>query len=228
MAIQKTEAIVLRRQEIRETSLILVALTRDLGKIHGLVKGVRGSGAAVPWVLEPLTLQAVVLYERRRSSLSLVSHCDLLDPFDAIRRDLTRTAYACLALDLVEAVTERWDPHPEIFKLLLDTLRALTQGMCPRLSLTFMEAHLLRFSGIFPPLDSLPLSAGARLSLQQILKTSPDRMGRLGFHRSVEKEMRRTLQGIYRSVLDRELRSLNFLNAIGLEALNEVPAIEAA
>ena len=89
---QKTEAIILRRQEIRETSLILIAFTRDLGKIHGLVKGVRGARAAVPWYLEPLTRQAIVVYERRRSAISLISSFDLMDAFDPIRRDLTKTA----------------------------------------------------------------------------------------------------------------------------------------
>ena len=111
---QKTEGIILRRREIRETSLILITYTRDLGKIHGLVKGVRGAASAVPWYLEPLTLQTMVLYERRRSPWSLVSACDLLDAFDPIRRDLTRISYASFCLDAVDSLTESGDPHPEI------------------------------------------------------------------------------------------------------------------
>ena len=47
MSLQKTEAILLRRQEVRETSLMLVAFSRQLGKVQGLVKGVRGARAAL-------------------------------------------------------------------------------------------------------------------------------------------------------------------------------------
>src|SRR3989338_5093583 len=113
---RKTEGIVLKRQEVRETSLILTLYTRDLGKILGLVKGVRGMRAAVPWYLEPFSLQSIVVYERRRSPWALVSVCDLLEPFDGIRRDLNRTAYAAYCADLVDAMTELSDPHPGIFR----------------------------------------------------------------------------------------------------------------
>ena len=139
MAIQKTEAIILRRQEIRETSLILIAFTRDLGKIQGLVKGVRGGRVAVPWYLEPMTFQSLVLYERRRSPWVLVSACDLLHAFDPIRRDLVRTAYASLFLDLVDMMTEIGDPHPEIFFLLQAGLKALENGADPRCAARFLK-----------------------------------------------------------------------------------------
>lgn len=217
MAMHKTEAIVLRRQEIRETSLILIVFTRDLGKIHGLVKGVRGARAAVPWYLEPLTHQSVILYERRRSPLSLISSFDLLDAFDPIRRDLTRTAYASFCLDLVDAMTEVSDPHPEVFHLLLAVLRALAQGADCASMARFLEAHLLKRSGFLPDPEGLPLSAGGKLSLRQILETPLDRLKRLGLARSVENELRLALRNLFRWTSDRELKARLFLNALGLE-----------
>ncbi len=217
MSLQKTEAIVLRRQEVRETSLLLVAFSRDLGKIHGLVKGVRGARAAVPWYLEPLTLQAMVLYERRRSPVCLISACDLLDAFDPIRRDLTRLAYAGFCMDCVEAMTENGDPHPEIFHLLLGSLRALGDGADPRSTARFLEAHLLKASGLLPPPDSLPLSAGGKLSLQQILQTSLAEKKRPPLVRAVEEELRALFHRFLRSAMERELKSRIFLAALGLE-----------
>ncbi len=221
MAIQKTEAIILRRQEIRETSLLVIAFTRDLGKVHGLVKGVRGSAGAAPGYLEPLTLQAMVLYERRRSPWSLVSGCDLIDAFDPIRRDLTRLSYAGFCLDAVDAVTENGDPHPEIFHLLLNSLKALGSGNDPRSVARFLEAHLLRTVGVLPDLDSLGLSPGSRLSLQQILQTSSEKMGRLRLTHGVEQELQRILVGLFRNVLERDLRSRAFLAALDLEGVDD-------
>ena len=217
MALQKTEAILLRRQEVRETSLMLVAFSRDLGKFHGLVKGVRGARAAVPWFLEPLTLQSVILYERRRSPWVLVSAFDLLDPFDAVRRDLVRTAYAGFCLDLTDAMTETGDPHPEIFELLLAALRGLGQGADPRSMARCLEVRLLSASGLLPEADALGLTPGAALSLQQILQTPLERINRLRLARPVEEELRVTSQRRLHGVLNRELKSRNFLQALGLE-----------
>ena len=217
MAIQKTEGIILRRQEIRETSLILTAFTRDLGKIQGVAKGVRGLRASACWYLEPLTLQAMVLYERRRSPWALISSCDLIDAFDPIRRDLTRLSYATLCLDLVDAMTANSDPHPEIFQLLLATLRALEQGADSRSAARFFEAHLMKASGLLPEPTSMTLSAGGRLSLQQILGTSSEQITRLRLSQAVEEELRRMLHGLFCNVITHELKSRTFLSTIGLE-----------
>ncbi len=216
MAVVKTEALILRRQEVRETSLMLVAFTRELGKIHGLVKGVRGARAAVPWFLEPLTLQTIVLYERRRSPVSLVSHCDLLNAFDPIRRDLVKTAYASYCLDLTDAMMELADPHPEVFELLLAVLKSLEQGNDPRSMARFLETRLLKVSGLLPE-EPANLSPGGRLAFRQILETSPDRISVFRLSRAVEEELRGTLHRLFRGVLDRELKSRSFLYALALE-----------
>ena len=220
MAIVKTEAIILRRQEVRETSLLLIAFTRDLGKIQGLVKGVRGVGTAVPWYLEPLTLQSIVLYERKRSSTSLISACDLIDAFEPIRRDFVKVSYASLCLDLVDALTEILDPHPEIFELLLGALKALAQEGDPRSVARYLEAQLLKASGLLPEGKSLALSPGGTLSLEQIFKTPPDRIGRLRLSRAVEEELKATLYRLLLNAVGRPLKSRNFLQAVALEGLN--------
>ena len=218
MAIQKTEAIILRRQEVRETSLMLTAYSRHLGKFQGLVKGVRGGRAAVPWYLEPLTLQAVVLYERRRSPWVLVSACDLIDGFEPIRRDLARTAYATCCLELVDEMTGVGDSHPEIFHCLLSVLRgmALPGADLPTL-LRFMEIHLLRASGLLPKTEGLAISPAAQNAFRKILNTPFPQAGALRMEREAELPLRRLLQGLLRRALERDLRSRLFLLSLGLE-----------
>lgn len=222
--IQKTEGIILRRSEIRETSVLLIAYTRDFGKIQGLVKGVRGSRAAVPWVLEPLTLQSLVLYERRRSPWVLVSSCDLVDPFEPILRDLTKISYASYFLDLVDQMTEPMDSHPEIFHLLLSILRALEEGADGRSMARFMETHLLKSSGLLPGTKALPLSPGAKMSFDQILATPFARAGRFRLTQAVEMELRTLLQRLLQRALEKELKSRLFLNALKLETFEALPA----
>ena len=218
MALRKTEAVILRRQEIRETSLMLIAFSRDLGKFQGLVKGVRGARAAVPWYLEPLTLQSVVLYERRRSPWALVSSCDLIDPFDALRRDFRRTAYGALMLDLVDAMTEVGESHPDLFAPLVSLLRALGEVQEPRVLIVALEARLLQGAGLLPPIANLTLSAEAKRSLQEILQILPAPPS-AAWQRFFGKtdELGRLLDALVRRALGRELKSRMFLYSLGLE-----------
>lgn len=218
MSIQKTEGIILRRQEIRETSLMLTVYTRHLGKVQGLVKGVRGARAAVPWYLEPLTLQNIILYERRRSAWALISSCDLVDAFDPIRRDFERTAYAAYGLDLVDAFTGVNDPHPEIFHLLLRVLTGLGRSANPAVLLRYLEIHLLKVSGLLPDIGRISLSAEGRKAFQGILEISPDAVAEIELSPSVEWDLRQRLHGLLRGTLERELKSRSFLMAAGLES----------
>ena len=106
MAIQKSYGIVLRRQELRETSVILTFYTADFGKIKGVLRGVRGSrqqcaGAAH----EVCALDEVVFYERKISDFFTVSQCDLVEFFSPVRASLERLAYAAYMAELTDSVT---------------------------------------------------------------------------------------------------------------------------
>lgn len=217
MAIQKTEAIVLRRQEVRETSLMLTAYSRHLGKFQGLVKGVRGSRAAVPWYLEPLTLQSVVLYERRRSPWMLVSACDLIDGFEPVRQDLACTAYAIYCLDLVDSMTSLHDPHPEIFEALLAVLKGLeSPDADPATLARFLEIHLLRASGLLPKTEALAVPPAVKEAFRKLLNTPFPQAASLRLDRQTELPLHRLLQGLVRCALERDLRSSGFLHSIAL------------
>lgn len=218
MAIHKTEAVILRRQEVRETSVVLTAYSRHLGKFQGLVKGARGARSAVPWCLEPVTLQSIILYERRRSPWALVTGCDLLEPFDAIRRDLNRTAYASFCLEMVEAMTGAGDPSAELYELLVGVLRVLEAGGPPRRLARLLEARLLRVCGLLPDLNSLALGAEPKALLQQLLSTPLGAVAGIQATPAAEEGLRRFLQGLCRNVLQRELKSRAFLYSIGLES----------
>lgn len=196
---------------------MLTCFTRDMGKIQGLVKGVRGARAAVPWYLEPLTLQHLVVYERRRSPWALIGASDLIDGFAPLRRDLERTAYALLFLDLADAMTEVKDPHPELFDLLLVCLRALEKGGEPRATTRFFEARLLRICGHLAEPGALALSEGSRAALRRLLEAPLSAAGTVALSAPEEMEIRRLLNGLFHRVLERELKTRMFLYSVGLD-----------
>ena len=155
MAIQKTEGILLRRQDLRETSLILTFYTKDFGKIKGIVRGVRGTrtqgigGGS----LEVFAHDEIVFYERKRSDLYTISQCDLLDFFNPVRESLEKLSYANYIIELLDSVTSLADKNEEVFWLLLNSLKLLAGESSARRVTRIFEIKLLHLLGIMPTLE---------------------------------------------------------------------------
>jgi DNA repair protein RecO (recombination protein O) len=153
MAIQTTEAIVLKKQNLRETSIILTMLTRDFGKIAGVIKGARGPRAAIGHNPQIFSVNDVVFYERKRGNLSNISHCDLKDFFSPIRDDLEKTVYADYFVELADTVTIEGDADKDLYGLLLNSLTLLAQPVSAKRVARIFEIKLMDAAGFMPELD---------------------------------------------------------------------------
>ncbi|MBI4313440.1 MAG: DNA repair protein RecO [Candidatus Omnitrophica bacterium] len=216
MAIITTEAILLRRREIRETSLLLTCLTRGYGKIVGLIKGVRNARGFVDGFLEPFTVQGVVFYERTRSDIDLITQCDLREPFLEIRRDFAKMSYAGYFMELMDHLVQLRDPHPEVYDMLTHALRALGEDSFPSQVARIFEARLLAGSGVMPNLESLGLSKGAAASLRQMVEADWTQWGRLRLSRPVEEELTPLFYRLLTQHLEVHLKSREFLDQAGV------------
>ena len=170
MAIQKSDAILLRRQDLRETSLILTFLTRGHGKIKGIMRGVRGNRASYGGGgLEICSYDEIVFYERKRAEIYTISQCDLLDFFNPVRESLERLAYAFYIVELLDSVTTLGDKNEDVFRLLLNSLKLLSGQSSPRRVARIFEIKLLHILGLMPTLESCAFcgkasGAGAKFS----------------------------------------------------------------
>lgn len=154
MPIQKSEAVVLRRQDLRETSLILTFYTKDFGKIKGIVRGVRGSHAQYGGgSLELFAHDEIVFYERKKSDIFTVSQCDLMDFFNPIRQSLERLSYASYIVELLDSVTSLGDRNIEVFNLILNSLVLLSGESSARRVARIFEIKLLSLLGLMPTLE---------------------------------------------------------------------------
>ncbi len=161
MPIQKSEAIVIRRQDLRETSLILTFYTKDFGKIKGIVRGVRGPHAQYGGgSLEIFAHDEVVFYERKKSDVFTISQCDLIEFFNPIRQSLERLAYANYIIELLDSVTSLGDKNAEVFELLLNSLRLLSGESSARRVARIFEIKLLGFIGLMPTLRTCAYCGG--------------------------------------------------------------------
>ncbi len=152
MPIRTTEAVILKTQPLRNTSLIITAFTKDFGKIQGVAKGIRQRLSRKDCrhfcYLEYLTLAKIVYYEKARSGLHLITQSDLIDQFENIRQDLPMLAAAGFVLELADKGTALEDKNKDLFSLLVKTLEGFSAGKDIQEGLLSFKMDFLNLSGL--------------------------------------------------------------------------------
>ncbi len=162
MAINKTEAIVLKKRDFRETSLIVDFYTRDFGKVSGLLKGIRTEPQKFASNLEPFSFNEIILYEKWNSSLHLVSQCDLQENYLPLRGSIEKVALASMMMELIDALVAVEDANTDIFDLAMSCLKCMCESYDVDKIGTIFKIKLLALSGFKPHFDSC-ISCGGKV-----------------------------------------------------------------
>src|ERR1019366_4646410 len=152
--IVKTEGIVLKTFDFRETSSIAAFFTRDFGKVKGVLKGIRKDPKKFGSSIEKFSLNDIVYYQYRNSDIHLVSHCDMKDSFSGLRQDLERMTAASYACELIDTLMPLEEQNLEIYNLMQAFLKCLqTTPDISKLVQTF-QIKILSLSGFQPHLET--------------------------------------------------------------------------
>jgi len=154
MSIDKATGIVLRKYDLRETSIIVDFYTKEFGKVSGVLKGIRTDPKKFASNLEPFSLNEIIFYRKTNSHLHLVSQADKLDNFTCIRQSIERTTTAGFMVELINSVMQAEDKNEEIFSLLLASLKELETNYNPEKIATIFKIKMLNLSGFKPHFDS--------------------------------------------------------------------------
>src|SRR5208283_4788205 len=123
--IVKTEGLVLKSFDFRETSRIATFFTRDFGKVKGILKGIRRDPKKFGSSAEKFSLNDIVYYQYRNSDIHLISHCDMKDFYSGLRQDLERLTAASYAAELVDTMLPAEEQNLEIYHLMQAFLKSL-------------------------------------------------------------------------------------------------------
>lgn len=150
MALYSTEAVVLRTQNLGEADKILTLFTENRGKVRAVARGSRRPRNHLMGSSQPFVHGSFMIF--RGKNLDSVSQATIIDPMVYLREDLLKMAHASYIVELVDLLTEEYDPNSGLFTLLTFVLRQMrTDGMEARL-LKYFELHLLSLIGIEPQL----------------------------------------------------------------------------
>jgi DNA repair protein RecO (recombination protein O) len=173
MPAEKATAIVLRTVDFSETSLVVTLFTREFGKVQGLAKGGRRLKGPFESALDLLALCRIVFLRKSSDALDLLTEAKLLRRFRPTGRSLAGLYAGYYVAELVGALTDQYDPHPQLFDLADETLVALAAGEAVVYRTIRFELGTLRVLGHLPSLElcvgcSRPVRIEGRVAFGQL------------------------------------------------------------
>ena len=145
---ETTNAILLRKTKLTETSLIVTWFTAEHGLIKTVAKGARNPKSRFAGGLD-LFFDCEIQFSRsRRSELHILRETLLRDPHEGLRTNHERVALAAYFVELLELVTEPDHPAPEIHDLLDRAFGFLNANPASRRPMLHFESELARLLGI--------------------------------------------------------------------------------
>jgi DNA repair protein RecO (recombination protein O) len=152
MALQESEAIVLRTYPFREADLLVTLFTRAEGKIRGVARSAKKSKRRFGGALEPLTHVRAFYDVKERQELARLDACEvLLSPMASEVSYARAVALGHIAELLDELLPDR-EANDAIFRLTLSVLHVLT-GPEIWMPVTYFDLWITRLVGFLPDLN---------------------------------------------------------------------------
>jgi DNA repair protein RecO (recombination protein O) len=151
---EKTSALVIRQADWSESSRVVTLLTRDFGKISVVAKGARRLKSAFEAGLDLLSQCRIVFLRKSSSSLDILTESQLQKRFSPAAGSLKALYAGYYLCELLNGLTEPYDPHPALYDVCVETLARLSCDVEPLLPLTRFELVLLREMGQLPEFDA--------------------------------------------------------------------------
>jgi len=155
-----------------EGGLIVTLYTRNTGKLRAVVRGVRKPTSKMVGHLEPLNRVELALASPRPEGIDTITQAQILEGFSSLKASLEAVSRGIYLAELVDGFGAEGSANPELYSLMLDTLRFLNVKVGSReteesiadmpattnphleteLALRYFELHLLKCSGFMPEL----------------------------------------------------------------------------
>ena len=146
----KVEAVVLRHSDYGEADRLLTIFTREQGKLRAIAKGVRKMQSRKAGHLEPFTQVALMLAQGH--DLWIVTQAEAIESLQPLREDLTRIGYAGYVVELLDRFTYEEGQNWQLYQLLVETLKRLSQEEEAFVPVRYYEMRLLDLLGFRPML----------------------------------------------------------------------------
>jgi len=193
--IETATGLVLRTRLLTETSLIVLWLTPNLGRLSTVAKGARRPKSPFRGKLDLFYLSDFSFSRSRSSELHTLREVSTRETHGALRQDLGLLQLASYCTALVEQATEIETPLPHVFDLMLGLLAHLATRPLPAPALFSFELKLLTDLGLTPDLDTTNLNPGTKQLVRALSESDWPVVSRLRPTAAQAAELGRFLHG---------------------------------
>ena len=170
MSVHVTDAVVLNRHLMGDSSLLVTLYTRDLGKIKLVARGARRPKSRLTSALQPFTLISVTFRRKDHRDLQTLGQADVLTVYRRLGEDLTRMSYAGAVVELINRLVIGEEPAPELYDLLTGTLHTLNTLPVEGCEALFWQFQL-QLAGLFGYAPMFSACAACDRALDEITVT---------------------------------------------------------
>lgn len=165
MSLEKADAIVIRQVDFSESSRVVTFFGRETGRFSALAKGAKRLKGPFEAGLDLLSTCRVVFIRKAPGTLNLLTEARLIQRFQPAAPDaksgLIRTYAGCYVAELLNGLSEDFDPAPDVFTLASESLNFLSSPDFPVHSvLIHFEVSLLQLIGLLPNLFECSVCGG--------------------------------------------------------------------
>ena len=147
----KTQGIVLRETEYKDSDKLLTVLTKDLGKITLRARGVKSGRSRLKASSQLLSFSEMTLLEQ--GGRYTLTEGNMLELFAELRDDIELLSLSTYFAQVCDTVAQVEEEAPEILSLLLNCLYALSKLKLPQMLVkAVFELRLMCISGFLPDL----------------------------------------------------------------------------
>jgi DNA repair protein RecO (recombination protein O) len=141
----KDLAICIRAVDYSETSQVVTFFTREAGKIGAIAKGSKRPKSSFDGPIEILAHGEIVFTDSSREKLATLTEFQQQPDLLNLRNNLFALYCCYFAAELVEGLTDDYDPHPELFADFLQFLQNANEQQGTRDDRRRMLALLVLF-----------------------------------------------------------------------------------
>ena len=141
---------VLGYSALGEADILATLFTRHQGKVHAIGKGARRSNSKLVGHLEPLTVLKMSMFHGR--NMDIISQAEVINSYSTLKEDLMGIAKGLYLAEMMDGFGAEANANPDLFQLMVDTLRVIEADPGSEMALRYFEYHLLEVSGLMPEL----------------------------------------------------------------------------
>lgn len=146
-----TRGLILREVHYKEADRILTVLTEDMGKITVKARGALRKGSRTAAATQFLAYSELTMFENRGKWS--VNEASTIEEFKGLRSDIAALSLASYFAECTEALSDEDMPDPDMLRLILNCLFALSNSMyAPEHIKTAFELRLMSIAGYEPEL----------------------------------------------------------------------------